>query len=92
MATTAIAKDGEKDYTNLQIALGGIRKGLTTMLGTPEQTEGFLVQILNMARQTPALHECTVESIQLNCIQMVSLGLNPCIPNEVFLIPRNVKQ
>ena len=80
-----------REHTPLELALLGSRKSLTTILGSPDKADSLVVEVLNMARKTPGLHTCDLESIQYGVVRMASLKLNPAIPNEVWLIPRKGK-
>jgi phage RecT family recombinase len=86
MAETGVST--ERQYTRLEVAVYALPKTLTKILGTRELAEAFVVEVLNMGRKTPGLHQCSVESLQYAVVRMARLGLNPSIPNEVWLIPR----
>lgn len=67
------------------------RDALVTLLGSPNEAASLMVELENMARKVPDLHKCTPESVCYGAVHMASLGLNPAIPNEVWMIPRDVK-
>lgn len=91
MATTTVT---ERTYTNLERALyaPSFRQALTTLFGRPEQADAFIVEVMNQARQVPGLHRCTIDSIRFHLIRIARLQLDPALPNEVFFIPRDLKQ
>jgi phage RecT family recombinase len=91
MATTMPQPASKRTYTNLETALLDCRRSLTTLLGSQEKADAFVVEILNMGRKAPDLHTCSMQSIQEGVVRIAALQLNPAIPNEVFLIPRGGK-
>lgn len=87
---TAVDKK-QREYTNLEKALWrpSFAKDLAHFLGTPEAAAALIAEIFNQARQVPELHNCSVDSIQLNVAKVAALRLNPALPNMVAFIPRN---
>ncbi len=83
-----------REYSELQKALWSksFARDLARFLGSEEAAAAFIAEIFNQARRIPALHVCTIDSIQLNVARVAALRLNPALPNMVQFIPRNMKQ
>ena len=79
----------QRGYSPLQVALLECRKSLVTLLGSEERAGSLMVEISAQASKTPGLSQCSSESLKYAAIRIASLRLNPAIPNEVWLIPRN---
>src|ERR1700704_3957480 len=88
---TAVA---ERDYTLLERAVYAttFRDALGTVLGSQEAANCFLVEVFNQARRVPALQRCTIESTRFHLLRVARLRLDPALPNEVFFIPRTLRQ
>jgi recombinational DNA repair protein RecT len=86
------ATEQEAQYTNLQYAVSrpGFMSDIRRLLGTSEAAIAFRVEVLNQARVTPRLHQCTVESTQEQLVRVARLGLSIAL-DEVSLIPRSKK-
>jgi phage RecT family recombinase len=82
----------EAQYTNLQYAVSrpGFMSDIRRLLGSTEAAIAFRVEVLNQARMTKRLHECTVESTQEQLVRVARLGLSIAL-DEVSLIPRSTK-
>lgn len=92
--STAVTK-AESTYSNLQyvtLTRGSFFKQVVASCqGVEERASALLAEFLNLGRRTPRLHECTMESLGYAIIRAANLGLNPAIPNEYWLIPREGK-
>jgi len=80
--TTAVQKK-----TPIDEAFALAPQHLKRLLGSQEVTDRFLVVALNQFRKIPQLATCTKESILDGLVRMARLGLDPSIPNEVYLVP-----
>lgn len=84
----------KRETTNLEqaILVDWYQETLQRFLGSPEAVDAFTAEMFTQARKSPKLYMCTVESTRFIIARVASLKLNPAIPNEVSLIPRNMKQ
>ena len=60
---------------------------LKRLLGSPEVVDRFLIIALNQVRKVPQLATCSRDSILDALVRMARLGLDPSVPNEVYLVP-----
>jgi len=92
--TAGTTLSDSREYTNLEKALYSklFMRDLALWLGSEEAAATLAAAVFNQAREVPALHECTIESIRLNVGKVAALHLNPALPNMVSFISRNAKR
>ena len=81
-ATTAVQKK-----TTIDEAFALAPAHLKRLLGSPEVVDRFLIIALNQVRKVPQLASCSRDSILDALVRMARLGLDPSVPNEVYLVP-----
>jgi recombinational DNA repair protein RecT len=88
--TTPDVQRPPRQYTNLEHALWSkaFARDLSAFWGDDRSAAAFIAEIFNQARHVPRLHQCTIDSIQLNVARIAALRLNPALPNMVAFIPR----
>src|SRR5262245_61676899 len=62
---------------------------LKRLFGSPEVVDRFLIIALNQVRKVPQLASCRRDSLLDALVRMARLGLDPSVPNEVYLVPYN---
>lgn len=80
--TTAIQKKSPLDEA-FALAPAHIRR----LMGNSAVAERFLIVALNQFRKVPQLATCSKESILDALVRMARLGLDPSVPNDVYLVP-----
>ena len=65
---------------------------LVSFLGTTQAADALLAEVFTQAQRVPNLLLCTMDSVRFAIGRIAALRLNPALPNEVFLVPRNSKQ
>lgn len=80
--TTAVQKK-----TNVDEAFALAPAHVKRIMGSPQVADRFLVVALNQFRKVPALAACSPASIVDALVRMARLGLDPSIPNDVWLVP-----
>ena len=81
--TTAVAKK----TSAVDEAFAVAPQHLKRLMGSEEVMNRFLVVALNQFRKVPQLASCTRESIVDSLVRMARLGLDPSVPNDVYLVP-----
>ena len=94
LAPSNVKPTETRQHTALERAIlaDWYQETLRRFLGTQEAVDAFTAEVFTQARKAPQLYHCTIESTRFTIARVASLHLNPALPNEVFLIPRNNKQ
>ena len=97
--TTEVAKrpailPTTREHTTLEyltMARGAFYRQMVDATGSEQAAKALLAEFLNQGRRLPDLHACTTDSLGYAMMRAAALRLNPAIPNEYWLIPRNLK-